>query len=317
MPEKITKQQCDFASANGKDTVIGYFYEDTTVEPKAVIQLSHGMCEYIGRYDDFAEYLCHNGYAVCGNDHLGHGATSDGSSGVDGYFGEKDGHEHILRDLRTMNEKAHKRFPHLPVILLGHSMGSFYARAYAARWPGTIDGLIISGTGGPNPLGGVGLLLTNIIGAIKGKQYRSAFVNKMAFGTYLKKIEAPATGYDWITRDKDIVSAYAADPKCTFVFTVGGFHELMTILKKVSSPQWAEKLDKKTPILMISGDMDPVGDYGDGVKKVHGWLQQAGIQDLTLHLYPGARHEVLNETNRAEVYADVLAWLEKHWCSKV
>lgn len=317
MPEKITKQQCDFASANGKDTVIGYFYEDTTVEPKAVIQLSHGMCEYIGRYDDFAEYLCHNGYAVCGNDHLGHGATSDGSSGVDGYFGEKDGHEHILRDLRTMNEKAHKRFPHLPVILLGHSMGSFYARAYAARWPGTIDGLIISGTGGPNPLGGVGLLLTDIIGAIKGKQYRSAFVNKMAFGTYLKKIEVPATGYDWITRDKDIVSAYAADPKCTFVFTVGGFHELMTILKKVSSPQWAEKLDKKTPVLMISGDMDPVGDYGDGVKKVHGWLQQAGIQDLTLHLYPGARHEVLNETNRAEVYADVLAWLEKHWCSKV
>lgn len=304
----VKKRNISFNSANGEDTVVGYFYTDEAVRPHAVVQLSHGMCEYIGRYDDFAAYLCARGYAVCGNDHLGHGATGD--SGTDGYFAERDGRKYVLEDLHTMNRLAHEAFPELPLVLFGHSMGSFFARQYAALWPDTIDGLVICGTGGPNPLGGVGLALTRVLGAVRGEKYRSKFINNLAFGAYLKRIPSPDTPYDWISRDKEIVAAYARDPKCTFIFTVSAFHELMAILRDVSSPAWAAKLKKSTPVLMISGDMDPVGDYGEGVKKVFGWIKEAGVQDAQLKLYPGARHEVLNETNRAEVYADVAAWLE-------
>ena len=309
MPE-VKKNAISFKSSNGTDIVAGYYYTCPGMEPRCILQISHGMCEYIGRYDDFAGYMAQKGYVVCGNDHLGHGATSSGPNGTDGYFAEKDGRKFVLQDLHEMNRLAREAYPGLPVILLGHSMGSFFARQYAALWPDTIDGLVICGTGGPNPLGGVGLALTRVLGAVRGGKYRSKFINNLAFGAYLKRVPSPDTPYDWISRDKEIVAAYAQDPKCTFIFTVSAFHELMAILRDVSSPAWAARLKKSTPVLMISGDMDPVGDYGEGVKKVFGWIKEAGVRDAQLKLYPGARHEVLNETNRAEVYADVAAWLE-------
>lgn len=311
MSTTLIKQKFSFPSADGVNTVSAYWYRHETLAPKAVVQLSHGMCEYIGRYDDFAAYLCDAGYAVCGNDHLGHGETSSGKGGVDGYFGKKDGREYVLEDLHTMNETAHREYPELPVILFGHSMGSFLARAYAARWPQSISALIICGTGGPNPSAGMGLALTSIISRIKGPEYRSKLVDRMAFGAYLKQIEMPDTKYDWISRDKQIVKTYAADPKCTFIFTVSAFHELMATLKSVSSLSWAQQLPKELPIFVIAGDADPVGDYGKGVSTVYGWLKQAGIHSVTMKLYPGARHEILNDTCRAEVYADVKDWLDQ------
>lgn len=311
MSTTLTKKRLDFLSADGKNTVAAYWYHDEQVKPKAVLQISHGMCEYIARYDDFAEYLCWQGYAVFGNDHLGHGATSDGENGIDGYFGEKDGREYVLADLRTMNNIAHEKYPDLPVILFGHSMGSFYARAYAARWGESISGLVICGTGGPNPLAAVGLTLTTLIGKLKGQTYRSKLVNQMAFGAYLKQVPNAKTPYDWISRDEEIVGVYAADAKCTFVFTVSAFHELMAVLKSVSSLDWAKSLPRNLPVLVVAGDADPVGDYGKGVQTVHAWLKEAGIQNLSLKLYPGMRHEILNEIGRKEVYADIKDWLDK------
>ena len=305
---EVLKSVINFPSANGKDTVTGYYYTCADTKPRCILQISHGMCEYIGRYDDFAAFMAKHGFVVCGNDHLGHGATS--GEGIDGYFDEKDGRKYVLRDLHRMNSLAGKAYPGLPIILLGHSMGSFFARLYAATYPETLQGLIISGTGGPNPLGDVGLLLTSLIAKIKGPQYRSRMIHNLAFGTYLKQVEAPKTQYDWISRDDEIVRKYNVDPKCTFMFTVSAFHELMATLKAVSTQKWADKINKSMPVFIFSGDKDPVGGYGKGVQTVVRMLQTAGVLHLSYKLYPGGRHEMLNETNRTEVYGDVLAWCE-------
>lgn len=304
-------ENINFKSSNGTDTVAGYFFTMPGVTPRAILQISHGMCEYIGRYREFAEFMAAHGFIVCGNDHLGHGNTS-GTTSMDGYFGEKNGRYNVLRDLKTMNDLARQRYPGLPLVLLGHSMGSFFARWFAAEYPDAIDALIISGTGGPNPLADLGIGLSSLIAKVRGPKHISKFLDRMAFGNFLKKVGNPNTPHDWITRDTEIVARYAKDPKCTFVFTCSAFHELFSTLKEVSSFAWAEKINREMPVLIFSGDMDPVGDYGKGVKKVAEMLQQAGVKDLTLTLYPGGRHEMLNEINRQQVYSDVLNWVEQH-----
>lgn len=306
----LKTESISFKSSNGQDTIVGYFYTMPGVSPKAILQISHGMCEYIGRYREFAEFMAQHGFVVCGNDHLGHGKTS-ADGGTDGYFGPKDGRYDVLRDLHTMNLLARKRYPDLPLILLGHSMGSFFARWFAAEYSEGMDALIISGTGGPNPLVNVGIRLSSWISSVKGPSFTSKIVNQLAFGAYLKKIPKPRTPYDWISRDEKIVDDYNADPKCTFLFTVSAFHELFCTLKQVSSLQWAQKVRRDLPVWLFSGDMDPVGDYGKGVKKVAQMLRQAGVKDVRLTLYPGGRHEMLNEINRRQVYQDLLAWTEK------
>lgn len=313
---EIKKSVISFKSANGTDTVIAYYYVCPAVVPRAILQISHGMCEYIDRYADFAAFMAKNGFVVCGNDHLGHGATSSGENGIDGYFAEKNGGEFILKDLYTMNTLARKAYPQLPLFLLGHSMGSFFAREYAARYPDTLHAALFVGTGGPNPMAGFGMMLSALVSRWKGSTFRSDFLQKMAFGQYLKKIEAPKTQSDWITRDEEIVEKYVHDPKCTFVFTASAFHELLWILKTVNCPQWAKRLDKQLPILLVSGDADPVGDYGKGVAKVFDLLKSAGCNDVSMKLYPGARHEVLNEINRSAVYKDLLEWCCGHLDAK-
>ncbi len=309
----VSQTVISFPSASGADTVIGYFYADTVVQPKAIVQISHGMVEYIRRYAPLARFLAAQGYVVCGNDHLGHGDTS-GTTGKDGYFAKKDGARCVLNDLHTMSQKARSHYPGLPLYLLGHSMGSFFARWYAEKWGGELAGLILSGTAGPNPAAGAGLAIIRLFTAFKGDTARSAFIENMAFGTYCKRIEAPVTGKEWVTSDPDILAAYVADPKCSFTFTLNGYRGLMEVLSTVNRPAWFTGLPASLPVWLFAGDQDPVGNYGAGVQLVYDRLVAAGMRDVSITLYPGCRHEVHNEKQpaRQQLYADILAWLDVH-----
>lgn len=303
----FTKQSIRFPSADGKNQCAGFFYTPVDAVPKAVIQMSHGMCEYICRYEPMIDRLCAAGYAVCGNDHLGHGDTSPDSYG---FFAEKDGYRLLLKDLKTMNGLAREKYPGIPCFLFGHSMGSFFARWFAELNPGDQDALIISGTGGPGFLMKLGRQLARFLSAVKGPKYVSKLMVKASMGSYCKGIENAASPSAWLSRDPEIWSAYAADEKCNFSFTVSAYRDLLTAYTHVNTAGWAQRLRKDLPILIYSGDFDPVGNYGKGVKAVYQLLMDAGAEDVTLRLYPGGRHEMHNETNKDEVFANLIAWCD-------
>ena len=301
-----TKETTRFLSADGKTQVAAFFYSPTVDAPKAVIQISHGMCEYIGRYEPTIEVLAAAGFAVCGNDHLGHGYTSPGSYG---FKAEKDGYKFVLEDLHTMSRLGHEKWPGIPYFLLGHSMGSFYGRWFGEKYPENLDGLIISGTGGPSPLMPVGKALASLLSKLKGPRHVSEFMVNISMGSYCNRIEGATHKNAWLSRDSQVWDRYQGDDKCGFPFTVSAYRDMLTAYCHVSEKAWAENLRKGLPIYIYSGDCDPVGDYGKGVRAVHKLLEDAGIRDLTLKIYPGARHEMHNELNKDEVFADLIGWI--------
>lgn len=308
----MSELQCEmlsFPSSDGKNTVAGYLYTMPGVPVRAVLQLSHGMCEYVGRYRDMAAFYAAHGLAVAGNDHLGHGLTAKPADR--GHYGGPEGRRHVRLDLRHMNHILHQRFPGVPILLYGHSMGSFYARWYAEAWPESIHALILSGTAGPSPLNAAAKAAATAIAAVRGDRYVSPTLVKLNFGPYNARIEAPASPNAWLTRDEAVVRAYDADPLCTFSFTAGTYREMATVLTHVNTPAWANAIPRGLPVLLIAGDADPVGDYGRGVRQVAQLLQDAGVQDLTCQLWAGGRHEMHNEINRDAVFRYVLDWVEQ------
>ena len=302
----VKKSEFAFLSSNGKNTVRGVKYMPE--DPKAVVVISHGMVEHLGRYDDFNTYLAENSYAAYIHTHIGHLGSTKFKEDL-GYFAPKDGYKYVARDIKRTVERAKKENPGLKVILLGHSMGSFYARVYPSVYPGSIDGLIISGTGGPNDAAAAGLNLVKAMIRVRGDRYRSERVKNMMFGAYLKRIKDPRTPQDWISRDTEIVDRYVNDPGCTFSFTLGGYRDLLEIMILSNSKETYEKTARDLPILIFSGSEDPVGDYGMGVMEVFSTYKKHGFRNVNMKIYPGGRHEMLNEINRSEVYRDVLAWL--------
>ncbi len=296
-------------SSDGKTELACYAYVPTAAAPHAVIEISHGMCEYIRRYEGFAEAMCALGYAVCGHDHKGHGESTESADEL-GFFADEGGADLLVNDLYAVTKKFRADFEHLPLVLLGHSMGSFVARQLAAAYPDAVDALIISGTGGPESPTKAGKAVAKIIAALKGKMHRSKLLKSMSTGNYYKKFGKDAPKSAWLTRDHDVVAKYDSDPLCQFTFTARGYYDLFDLLGKVSSKDWAKKVRRDLPILMISGENDPVGNFGKGVKVVYERLSDAHLTDLTLKLYPEGRHEMLNESNRDEVMADIHKWLQ-------
>ena len=281
-------------------------------QPKAVVQIVHGISEYIDRYAPVARFLAGHGFAVVGGDHLGHGRTALGPEEY-GFFREKDGWHTVAGDVRRLRLLMGEKFPGLPYFILGHSMGSFLARTYLIDWPGTVTGAVISGTGQEAPaLVSTGWHMANLVCRTSGPRAHSALVEKMAFGAYNKQFAPNRTSADWISRDEAVVDAYIADPLCDFLPTVGMFRDMMEGLQYIARKDNLKKMDPTTPVLLFSGDSDPVGQNGKGVTKVAGFFKQIGCEDLTVRLYPGGRHEMLNEINREEVFVDLLTWLEGH-----
>ena len=202
-----------------------------------------------------------------------------------------------------------KKFADLPYFLIGHSMGSFLAREFCTYWGNELTGSIFMGTSGGSPFLDIAILLSKEGVKLKGAKARGYSVNRLAFGAFNVKFSPKRTNYDWLSSNEQAVNQFLNDDKCGFVFTYAGYRELFMLLKQVSSKEWAEKLPQKLPILLISGKDDPVGDYGKGVEKVYHWLQEAGCENVDIKLYPGGRHELLQETFQKQVYRFILRWI--------
>ncbi|MGN0967721.1 MAG: lysophospholipase [Oscillospiraceae bacterium] len=301
-----------FPSCDGQHQIFARQWLPESGQPRAVVQIVHGVSEYIDRYAPVAHFLTEHGFVVVGDDHLGHGRTASGPEEY-GFFLEKDGWHTVSADVRRLRVLMGQKYPNLPYFILGHSMGSFLTRTYLIDWPGTVTGAILSGTGQEPPaLVSAGWHLSNAICKTSGPRTHSKLVEQLSFGAYNKQFAPTRTRADWISRDKAIVDAYIADPLCDFLPTAGMFRDMMEGLQYIARKSNLKKMDPATPVLFISGDKDPVGQNGKGVTRVAGFFRQAGTEDLTVRLYPDGRHEIMNELNRDEVFGDILAWLEEH-----
>jgi alpha-beta hydrolase superfamily lysophospholipase len=278
--------------------------------PRAVLQIAHGMAEYAERYEHFAGFLCENGIAVYANDHRGHGKTAADPEKL-GYFADKNGWIKVVTDMRNLTKIIQLDYPDTPVFLMGHSMGSFLARTYITLYD-DIQGVILSGTGAhPRPLIKSARLLAYLLVRTKGAKSASPFFDNMIMAPLNKEFEAEGKNA-WLTRKKPVVEAYNKDPYCGFVCTNGFFKDFFYGLDYISNKEHNQWIRFTLPIHIISGEKDPVGDFGKGPEKVADMYRRLQIEDVTLKLYKEARHELINELNRDAVYGDILEWLNYH-----
>ncbi len=280
-------------------------------EPVAVVQILHGIAEHIERYETFARYLNKLGILVVAADHMGHG-KSIGTSGVQGYF--HGGWFAAAEDAYRLLNQTRKQYPELPYILFGHSMGSFMARTILAKHPDSgIAGAIICGTGWQSgALLKVALPLCNHICKKDGEKTPSSFLQKLMFGSYNARVEHIRTENDWLTRDSRVVDAYNADPLCGFTATAGLYRDMLTGIQYIQQEKSLQAMDKTLPVLLIAGGEDPVGGYGKTVLQTAAAFKKAGMEQVTTKLYPLCRHEILNEINQEEVFADIGKWIRKN-----
>ena len=276
-------------------------------EPKGIFQIVHGMIEHIGRYDRFMTLLASEGYIACGHDHLGHGKTVNDEKEY-GFIAEKNGYQRLIDDVEIFGSAVRVKYGNkLPYYLMGHSMGSFIARLTAEQYD-SYDKLIIMGTGGPNPAVGPGLFMIRCLKLLKGEKSYSPFIDKVAFGTYNKRFEEEGDYKSWLSSIPEEREKNKTDPLCNFRFSLSGMDDLLMVNKLSNRKDWAKSLNKTKPVLLISGSEDPVGDYGKGVTEVNDMLESAGVQ-VNFKLYPGARHEILNDISMDEVNKDILDFI--------
>lgn len=279
-------------------------------EVKAVVQISHGMIEMIDRYEDFALFLNQHGYAVIGNDHLGHGLTAGNDADL-GYFCPRNMSATVVTDLHRVTRYARKKYKNKPYFLFGHSMGSFMARRYLMTYGMELDGAVICGTGGRDWMTlTAGPVVANAVRLVCGDRFRSRLLEKTAFSTYQKRIPNPRTSSDWITRDTAVVDFCRSNKYCNFKFTVNGYRTLFEVLAFIQKKQNIERIPAELPLFFIAGGQDPVGHYGKDVRRISAQYERAGVEDVSLKVYQEDRHEVLNELDKDLVYKDVLSWLE-------
>lgn len=279
-------------------------------EPRAIVQIIHGIAEYIDRYDEFMSFLADNGIIAVGTDHLGHGKSIE-SEEQTGFFAYDNGWDYVVRDEEVLRLAMHENYPELPIIVFGHSMGSFMTRTLLIRYPDAFNAAIISGTGNQGAaLVNGGLFMGNLVTGLKGAHHYSKFLNNLAFGSYNKIYDNPKTEYDWLSRDEANVQKYIDDPLCGFIPSCSLFRDMMTGVKFITNKKNLTAMNKNMPVYFMSGDMDPVGECGKGVQKAYNNFLEAGMKDVSIKLYPGGRHEMLNEINKDEVYTDILAWLD-------
>ncbi|TXK85478.1 alpha/beta hydrolase [Paenibacillus sp. N3.4] len=287
--------------------------ESTPIE--GIVQISHGMSETAARYERLAALLTRHGYAVYANDHLGHGRTA----GTPDKVGKFDKHSFLrmVQNMGGLTTHIRTLYPQsTPMFVLGHSMGSFltqhYMVSYLNEHPEHIQGIVLSGSNGKEGLAlQAGIAVATMEAAFRGDHHRSKLLTSLSFGTFNKKYAPNRTSFDWLSRDTTEVDAYIADPYCGVTFTSGYFRDFFKGLKDIHRPEHVKLIRKELPILVLSGDEDPVGGHGKGIRKLLTMYQSLGIHNVSSKLYPGGRHEMLNELNREEVMQDICQWLDQ------
>ncbi|MBQ8822999.1 MAG: alpha/beta fold hydrolase [Lachnospiraceae bacterium] len=307
----MRKEEFYYASRDEKTKIHAVRYIPDKVEPWCVLQIVHGMAEHIERYEPFARFLTDRGVVVTGESHLGHG-KSVGEGQLQGYFCEVDAATVLVRDVHRLKKMTENIYPNLPYFILGHSMGSFITRNYISRYGTGIQGAVIVASGVMAP----GMLKAsktamNVIAKVHGETHVSKFCDNVAFGNYNTRIQNPKTSADWLCTDEKVVQKYMEDPMCGFTFTMNGFKGLMELMERAHKPEYLEKVPGKLPLLVLAGEEDPVGNYGQVVTELPRLFAQYGITNVEAKGYKGARHEILNDTCKEDVMEDILAWLKK------
>ncbi|MBP3421934.1 MAG: alpha/beta hydrolase [Lachnospiraceae bacterium] len=304
----VNKTYFTFPSRDNIHTIHAIKWQSDEVEPIAVLQLIHGMAEHIRRYEELANYFAEKGFVVVGDDHLGHGETAK-EYGDYGYFCRKDAVTVLVRDEHRLKKTVQKDYAGLPYFILGHSMGSLILRNYLCRYGSGIDGAIICATANNSKMQVFGgKLLTSILKLAGQSKAKSDFLDKILFGSCNKRTDK-RTHFDWLCTDEKVVDAYMNDPECGFLFTVNGFDTLIGLVKNANKISNLEKMPKKLPVLFIAGAEDPVGNYGKSVQEVYDLFLNLDLTKTQIKLYNDARHELLNEKQKLQVYEDVYNWL--------
>lgn len=305
----VKKEDFYFDSRDGKHRLHAIRWMPDTEKPVCVLQIVHGMSEYIDRYDEFARYLADRGILVVGDDHLGHGGSVEQGEPY-GYFCEADAATVLVRDEHRLKKMVQEQYPGVPYIILGHSMGSFITRNYLMRYGSGVNGAVIVGTGmQPKALLLCARALAAVQGVFFGAQHVSRLVDKAAFGVYNKKIKEPKTSFDWLSRNEENVRRYVEDPKCGFIFTVNGFQTLFKLIYQLYDQEQMRNMPVHLPVFFLSGAEDPVGGYGKGVEQAYESFRRIGMENVQMKLYPEDRHEILNEVDRENVYGDIYRWI--------
>lgn len=298
-------------SSDGKTRLRGFRWQPDG-QIRGVLQISHGMVEHLERYNEFAEYLAAQGYAVIGHDHLGHGG-SVGEHAEYGFFAEENGDRFLLQDMHRVTVLAKRLYPDKPVFLLGHSMGSFLLRRYMTIYGKEISGAIICGTGNITvSQARLALMLSSVSAKLFGKRHHSKLIDLLALGQYALQYGNPLRPGSWLSKNEESVRAYAADPRCGFCFTVGAYRDFFRVLMALAKEKNFDRIPRDLPVFMISGMEDPLGGYTRAVLSVYNRFVAMGMKDIDIMFYPEDRHEILQETDRDLVFGDVLAWLRSH-----
>lgn len=305
----LFKQNHIFTMTDGHKIAATTYFPGNEKEIIGQFHILHGMAEHQRRYEGFANYLSELGYLVTTHDHRGHGDTAEENGGLFGYFAERDGFERVVQDVHEVLQQLSVLHHEYPLTLFGHSMGSFIARRYTQHYSNELDRVIYCGTGATTALHVVGNSIAKVLSRVQGGKTPSRIMNKLSFDSFNHNIADAVTNFDWICTDSQVVQKYIEDTQCGFIATNQFFVDLTSGLITIANPREIKKVRPDLPILFIAGSDDPVGESGKGVYKVAAQYEQAGVKDVTVYMFEGMRHEILNERNKQQVYDVVTRWM--------
>lgn len=303
----VIRTEAYFNSSTGCNKIRTLIWKDDTLTPIGVFQIAHGMAEHIERYDEFARFISSNGFVVCGNDHLGHGKSVNQISEL-GYFAKKNGDKRLVDDMHILTKIMKKKYPDIPYFLFGHSMGSLCARVYTTHFGYELNGVIYCGTGEAPSVAAALQTPVNSLCERLGPKTKVDFLGDAFNAVSNLLVPEKDSPIAWISANKENRDKYSQDSLCGFALSLGGYRDVFALLNECSSKEWVKQVPEELPIMIISGALDPVGFNGKGVLTVADNLALNG-HEPTVILYPGNRHEVLNESNKDTVYNDILSWL--------